>query len=63
MPVIFSMKIFKIQSMKREKAKKNKKNLYILPELQVKFCFSVANNSSFNLFSLLEFFLTKNLLV
>ena len=63
MLVIFNMKIFKNQSMKREKTKKNKKNLHIRHEFQVKFCFSMANNSSFNPFSSLEFFLTKDLLV
>ena len=38
MPVIFNMKIFENQSMKREKTKKNKKNLHIFHEFQVKFC-------------------------
>ena len=63
-PVIFDIKIFENQSMKaKNKQRKKKKNLHFRHEFQVKFCYNLVNNSSFNPFSSLEFPLTKDLLV
>ena len=69
MSEIFDKQIFENQSMKaknkqkKQRKKKSKKNLHFRHELQAKFCYNLANDSSFNPFSLLESPLTKDLLV
>ena len=56
MPVIFDMKIFENQSMKRKKKKKKEKQEKpaLSPRISGQICYNLANNSSFNPFSLLE---------